>query len=199
MKVTISDPTGKNSESDMRVILYDERDNNSTGNLIQVFELDFPDSFTVPVPNFSSESATTWNEHVKATVDDPDKFITDDMVTRSLVVSHSDFRLLGAKRGHPEKRLPAPPEVRRQHRASRAQPRRPRRQEIHRVLQRPRHDQWRGLRQRLRPPTSPSPRARRTISSVSTGIRALTTCSRSTRTSRAISTRGSPGTSTAPT
>ena len=87
------------SEPDMRVVLYDERggaDGRDVNNLIQVFELDFPNEFTIPMPRYDNRDS--WKQTVSKARNNPQNLISPGTVVRSLVVSHSDFRLLGAKR-----------------------------------------------------------------------------------------------------
>ena len=84
------------SEPDMRVVLYDERNSQDVNNLIQVFELDFPNEFTIPMPRYDNRDS--WKQTVSKARNNPQNLISPGTVVRSLVVSHSDFRLLGAKR-----------------------------------------------------------------------------------------------------
>lgn len=87
------------SEPDMRIVLYDTRggaDSSDVNNLIQVFELDFPNEFTIPVPRYDNRD--TWKQTCSKARNNPQLLISPGTVVRSLVVSHSDFRLLGAKR-----------------------------------------------------------------------------------------------------
>ena len=51
------------SEPDMRVVLYDEQggaQGKDVNNLIQVFEIDFPNEFTIPMPRYDNRD--TWNK-----------------------------------------------------------------------------------------------------------------------------------------
>ena len=106
LKVTIDGGMDRNPASipDMRVVLYDTMGGggaDATGqgnvnNLIQVFEIDFPNEFTIPAPVY--KDSKTWKDVVTGSRNNPSSLIDDGMVVRSMVVSHSDFRLLCAKR-----------------------------------------------------------------------------------------------------
>ena len=87
------------AEPDMRIVLYDEQggaQGKDVNNLIQVFEIDFPNEFTIPMPRY--ENRDTWKQTVSKARNNPERLIGPGTVVRSLVVSHSDFRLLGSKR-----------------------------------------------------------------------------------------------------
>ena len=101
LKITIDGGPDRNPASipDMRIVLYDTTggaQSQDVNNLIQVFEIDLPNEFTIPVPQYSNQS--TWAQVVSSSRQNPAALITDGMVVRSMVVSHSDFRLLCAKR-----------------------------------------------------------------------------------------------------
>ncbi|MFP6873047.1 MAG: Verru_Chthon cassette protein A [Verrucomicrobiales bacterium] len=101
LKITVDGAPDRlpSSTPDMRIVLYDTNGGASSqdvNNLIQVFEIDFPNEFTIPVPKYSNQN--TWAQIISSTRNNPSLLITDDMVVRSMVVSHSDFRLLCAKR-----------------------------------------------------------------------------------------------------
>ena len=101
LKITIDGGPDRNPASipDMRIVLYDTAggaQSQDVNNLIQVFEIDFPNEFSIPVPKYSNQS--TWSQVVSGSRQNPNSLITDGMVVRSMVVSHSDFRLLCAKR-----------------------------------------------------------------------------------------------------
>ena len=61
-----------------------------------MFEIDFPNEFTIPMPRY--ENRDTWKQTVSKARNNPERLIGPGTVVRSLVVSHSDFRLLGSKR-----------------------------------------------------------------------------------------------------
>ena len=87
------------SEPDMRIVLYDTpsgAENREVGNLIQVFEVDFPNEFNIPIPRY--ENRDSIKQTLSKARNNPERLIGAGTVVRSLVVSHSDFRLLGAKR-----------------------------------------------------------------------------------------------------
>ena len=106
LKITIDGGPDRNPASipDMRVVLYDTKGGGgadaggqgNVNNLIQVFEIDFPNEFSIPAPKYSNTK--TWAQVISGSRNNPDSLIDDSMVVRSMVVSHSDFRLLCAKR-----------------------------------------------------------------------------------------------------
>ena len=76
----------------MRIVLYDEQggaQGKDVNNLIQVFEIDFPNEFTIPMPRY--ENRDTWKQTVSKARNNPERLIGPGTVVRSLVVSHSDF------------------------------------------------------------------------------------------------------------
>jgi uncharacterized protein (TIGR02600 family) len=100
-------PAGTSSmtmeETKVRIILYDNANDQSVGNLIQVFDLVFPET-TVPVPSVID----TWDKRIVAGAnkeDGEDLLIKGkkNETVRSLSVSHGDFRLVSAKRVVAEK------------------------------------------------------------------------------------------------
>ena len=89
-------------ETKVRIILYDDAESRSVGNLIQVFELTFPET-KLPVPSYAGAGSDTWEKRIAAGVN---KENGEDMLiiggsqetVRSVSVSHGDFRLVSAKR-----------------------------------------------------------------------------------------------------
>ena len=93
--------------SALAAILYDDHReaNSNVNNLIQLFEIRFdnPDSpgdpITLPVPSIDTNRKFTWAERVRDSAKDPARLISEDHdVTRSVIVSHSDFRLVSGRR-----------------------------------------------------------------------------------------------------
>ncbi len=101
LKITIDGAPDRlpSSTPDLRIVLYDNSNgaaNQDVNNLIQVFEIDLPNEFTIPVPKYANSNG--WQQVISSSRNNQSALITDDMVVRSMVVSHSDFRLLCAKR-----------------------------------------------------------------------------------------------------
>lgn len=81
-----------------RVILFDEANNWSTGNLIQSFQLDLPDG-QLPMPSFSvglkADIEDRFRDSQRGGVE---KLYSQSDVIRSMVPAHSDYRIITGKR-----------------------------------------------------------------------------------------------------
>ena len=80
----------------MKVIMYDSP-SRGINNLIQVAELNWPPNFSVPIPKLTTGS---WAGRVNGIANgaNREKLISENDVTRSMVVSHGDYRHTMAKR-----------------------------------------------------------------------------------------------------
>ncbi len=99
--ISTNETVMKMQQTTFRIILFDDANSNSTGNLIQVFDVVFPTA-DIPVPMYSDAASDTWQERVDASLvkNGEDALIKggNSEVVRSMVVSHGDYRLVSARR-----------------------------------------------------------------------------------------------------